>query len=64
MEVSKLVIGISLIVPGALMIADGVLGKMGNAALFFDGINSNFEFIVGYALVILGASQIDSKKKK
>lgn len=46
------------------MIADGVLGMLGNSVIFFQGVNIQFEFIVGFALIVLGASQIDSKKKK
>jgi len=62
MNISKLVIGIILIIPGAFMIVDGVMSFLGNPVIFFDGVNTRFEFIVGYGLIILGASQIDSKK--
>jgi hypothetical protein len=64
MNVPKFIIGISLIIPGALMIADGVLAMLGNNVIFFEGVNSQFEFVVGYALIILGASHIDSKENK
>lgn len=58
------IIGILLIIPGALMIADGILATMGNNVIFFDGVNTTFEIIVGFALIVLGASNIDSKKNK
>jgi hypothetical protein len=62
MNIPKFIIGISLVIPGAFMIADGVLAMMGANVIFFSGVNSSFEFVVGYALVILGASHLDSKK--
>ena len=43
------------------MIADGVLMALGNKAIFFEAINFKFEFIVGYALIVLGASNLDKK---
>ncbi len=62
MNIPKFIIGILLIIPGAFMIADGVMMMLGNNQIFFDGVNYKFEFVVGYALIILGASNIDSKK--
>ena len=64
MNISKFIIGILLIIPGALMIVDVVLAMMGNKVIFFEGVNSRFELVVGYALIILGASNIDSKGDK
>ena len=64
MNIPSFIIGILLIIPGAFMIADGILIKLGGNAIFFQGINNNFEMIVGFALIILGASNIDSKKDK
>ncbi len=60
-EIVNLVIGILLIVPGALMVADGVLVMLGNDPTFFDVSDKMFEFIMGFALIILGASQLDAK---
>jgi len=64
MIIPKFVIGLLLIIPGAFMIADGVLSMLGQGAIFFQVSDYKFEFIVGYALIILGASNIDSKKGK
>jgi hypothetical protein len=64
MNIPKFVIGILLILPGAFMIADGVLRMLGENAIFFQVTDYKFEFVVGYALIILGASNIDSKKDK
>jgi hypothetical protein len=63
MNIPKFVIGVLLIIPGAFMIADSVLAALGNNVIFFSGVNYKFEFIVGYALIILGASNIDSKRE-
>lgn len=62
-EIVQLIIGITLIVPGAFMIADFQMVFLGKNAIFFDGVNYKFEFVVGYALIILGASMINSKKR-
>ena len=64
MNIPKFVVGILLIMPGAFMIADGVLSMLGENAIFFQITDYKFEFVVGYALIILGASNIDSKKDK
>ena len=64
MNIPQFIIGILIIIPGAFMIVDGVMMMLGNHQIFFDGVNYKFEFIVGYALIILGASHIDSKKGK
>lgn len=62
MDIPKFIIGILLIIPGAFMIVDRVMSMLGEKVIFFNGINSNFEMVVGFAIIILGASQIDSKK--
>jgi len=63
MNIPKFIIGILLIIPGAFMIADGILTRLEGNPIFFQGVNNNFETIVGFALIILGASSIDSKKR-
>lgn len=59
MKIPTFIIGILLIIPGAFVIVDGILLMLGNSAIFFTGVPYKFEFVVGYALVILGASNID-----
>lgn len=44
------------------MIADFQMVLLGKNAIFFEGVNYRFEFVVGYALIILGASIVNSKK--
>jgi hypothetical protein len=62
MNIPGFIIGILLIIPGALMIADGILTMLSGNAIFFEGVNNKFEIVVGFALIILGASNVDSKK--
>ncbi|OGM09754.1 hypothetical protein A2W13_01045 [Candidatus Woesebacteria bacterium RBG_16_36_11] len=64
MNIPKFIIGILLVIPGAFMIADGVLAMLGDNVIFFEGVNTKFEFVIGYALIILGASNLDSKHGK
>ena len=59
MNIPKFIIGILLILPGAFMVVDSILMMFGKNALFFIGIPYKFELVVGYALIILGASNID-----
>ena len=61
MNIPKFIIGILLIIPGAFMIVDSILLMLGNSAIFFTGVPDKFEFVVGYTLIILGASNIDDK---
>lgn len=63
MKFKKIIIALVLIVPGALMIADGVLVFLGNNAMFFS-VDSRFEFFVGLALVMLGAKKLKHLEKK
>ena len=63
MNIPKFVMGILLVVPGAFMVADSVLTMLGQGAIFFQVTDYKFEFIVGIALIMLGASNIDSKNK-
>ena len=61
-KIVKLITGIALIVPGAFMIADFQMVLLGKNVIFFEEVNYRFEFVVGYALIILGASIVNSKK--
>jgi hypothetical protein len=46
------------------MITDGILVSLGQEKIFFQIADHKFEFIVGYALIILGTLNIDSKRGK
>ncbi len=51
-----------LIVLGALLLAEGVIGSVNGTMLFFEGVNRGFEFIMGLVTVIVGASMMPSQK--
>lgn len=53
---------IVLIVLGALLLAEGVIGSVNGTTLFFEGVNRGFEFIMGLVTIIVGASQMPSQK--
>ena len=55
--------GIILIVLGALMIADSTLVFVGQFPIFFEGVNSRFEFVVGIITIISAANIIELKEK-
>ena len=63
MDTRRLLAGLILILPGAFMIADSVLVMLGNDAIFFKVADYKFEFLVGITLLVVGASQVDSKNK-
>ena len=60
MNIPKFIIAILLIIPGAFMVADSILVKLGETVIFFPNVNTNFELVVGFALIVLGASQMES----
>ncbi len=53
---------IVLIVLGALLLAEGVVGALNGTTLFFGGVNRGFEFIMGLVTVIVGASLMPPQK--
>jgi len=62
LNIPRFIIGVLLIVPGAFMIADAILVRLGEGVIFFSGVNTNFEGMVGFALIILSASNLDSNR--
>ena len=64
MNISRFFIGILLIIPGAFMIADAVLMMLGEEAIFFMDLQDKFEFVMGFALIVLGGSNIDTENSK
>jgi hypothetical protein len=52
-KIGGLVGGIVLVVLGALMIAEGVIGIMGSSGFFFiSNMNRGFEFVVGLVTIV------------
>ncbi len=62
-DVARFAAGVLLIVLGALLLAEGVASTVTKTAVFFEGVNRGFEFIVGLAIVIVGASLIPARKR-
>jgi hypothetical protein len=63
MYLVRFVFALVVIVGGALMLADSVLGSLQGTTLFFEGVNHSFETIVGLVTLVVGASLIPSKPR-
>jgi Na+/H+ antiporter NhaC len=62
-NIGKFAAGIIVLVCGALMTAEAVTTTVTGDQLFFSGINRGFEFMIGFIVIILGASLIDDNRK-
>lgn len=45
-----------VLVLGAVMLAEGVLGWVAGTSLFFEGVDPSFKFVVGFLFIVLAAS--------
>jgi len=61
-DVAHFAAALFLIVLGALMLAEGIVGAMNGSTLFFEGVNRGFEFVVGLVTLIVGASLMPPEK--
>ena len=61
-DVAQFGAGIVVIVLGALMLAESVVGAINGTTLFFEGVNRGFEFVVGFVTIIVGASLVPEMK--
>ena len=52
-----------VIILGAIMLAEGVLGSVTGTSIFFEGINPSFKVVVGFIAIILAASIMQDSKK-
>ena len=52
----RFAVGIVIVVVGALMVAEGVLGWVSNTSLFFSGMNDTFVFWVGLLSIMIGGT--------
>ncbi len=62
-DVFSFAVGLVVIVLGALMLADGIVGWLNDTSFLFEGVNRGFEFVVGFMGVVLGASLIPEEKE-
>lgn len=54
--------GLIVLVLGALILADSVVGAVTGTPIFFSGVNGGFEFAVGFIAIVLGAAQVPQPK--
>jgi len=63
MKPLKLAIGVILVVIGALMLADGVIGWVNNTYVFIADVNPTFKFIVGLIAIVSATPQLQESKE-
>ena len=60
MRASGLIAGLIVLVLGALTMADAVVSIVtNNSFMFAENMNRNFEFVVGFVTIVLGAAVMD-----
>ena len=59
-RMNRMVAGLIAMVIGALMLAEGVLGWVTGASLFYDGVNPSFKFAVGFITIVLSAHLLEA----
>lgn len=60
MRASGLIAGVMVVVLGALMMAEGVVGTVADTSFMFaENMNRGFEFVVGLVAIVLGAVVMD-----
>lgn len=55
-NVMRFAVGTVIVVVGALMVAEGVLGWVSDTSIFFPGINDSFVFWVGVLSIMIGGT--------
>jgi len=63
MKPLKLAIGVILVVIGALLLADGVIGWVNNKYVFIADVNPTFKFIVGIIAIVSATPQLQESKE-
>jgi hypothetical protein len=60
MRAGALVAGITLVVLGALTLAEGIITLMGNPPfIFIENMNRGFELVMGLVTIIVASSTMD-----
>ena len=59
MKITKFVVGLIVLVLAALMLADGVLGYIGDTSMFD---MQQFKLIVGFVLVVLAGAYFEESR--
>ena len=55
-EVTRFAGSLIVFILGALMIAEGVVKSVAGSTIFFPSVDGNFEFVVGFVVIVLAAS--------
>ena len=63
MKPLKLAIGVILVVIGALLLADGVIGWVSNTYVFIADVNPTFKFVVGIIAIVSATPQLQESKE-
>jgi len=61
-DVARFGAALIVIVLGALMMAESVASMVTGNTLFFESLRRPFEFVVGFIIIVLGATLIPSVK--
>jgi len=67
MDIVRLVLGIIVIVLGALILVDGILGLPmleDVEEIFFEGVNPYFKLTLGFIILLLGGNLVEKVEKK
>lgn len=59
----KLGVGVILVVIGALLLADGVIGWVNNTYVFIADVNPTFKFIVGLIAIMSATRMLQESKE-
>ncbi len=63
-KIGRFVTGITVLVLGALVVADAVTSTVaGTPFIFTDGLNRGFEFVVGLITIALASSVMDESRR-
>lgn len=60
-QMNRFVAGMIALVIGALMVAEGTLGWVTGASLFYPGVNPTFKFAVGFVVIVLAAHLLEKE---
>ena len=63
-DVVRFGVGLAVIVLGALMMAEGIVGALNGTTLFFEGVNRGFEVVVGLVTLTVGASMVPQARPR
>ena len=66
MNIGRIISGMIVIVLGALILVDGILGlpTFDAGAIFFEGVNPTFKIVLGFIFLLLAGTLMDKSEKK